>query len=288
MTLQLKDEFSPSPYGLANGGATCYWNTLLQCLLSCTQITETSVKNNYPLNSLIGQLATMAYKADNMAGINFLRTFLITMHQKELTFNFGIGQESTSEGLILLVDLLPAEIKSLFLHRYVRYKVCGNCGHESDKIRLESIHFEFFEFKVCLIESAEKFAEHLLEKADTIPDYKCDSCGQMHPNTIGVERLTMASEIIVILFNKYDMISRTKNYFIPDEFELPSNNGQPLKYKLVGQARHNGSLHGGHYWAMIRRKGKVYMANDSAINEVENFDRNPATYIAFYTLYTNN
>jgi ubiquitin C-terminal hydrolase len=226
----------------------------------------------------------MTKSADHMAGLNLLRLFVGRLREKKINFAFGLGQESTSEGLVLLLDILPAKIRDLFVHRYLRYKICGNCGAESDKIKLEMVHFEFFEDEVAGIQSAGPFADNLLDKSCKVPDYKCDKCGQTNENTIGVERLTMAPEIIVILFNKYTQSAKMQNNFIPDKFELPGRAGQPMKYKLVGQARHSGSLNGGHYWAAVRRGGGVFIANDHSICQIPNFDQTPLTYMAFFSL----
>ena len=88
-------------------------------------------------------------------------------------------------------------------------------------------------------------------------DYKCDSCqnenknikGRVQRNVLQVYSLARLSEVIILVFNKYD--HKRMKYF-PQALDFKGVNGT-LHYEVVSQIEHSGGRNGGHYWTKCRR-----------------------------------
>jgi ubiquitin C-terminal hydrolase len=260
--------------GFINTGNICYWNALMQCLISCRSINAVLDADSH--DDLEVEFKKLYATHNQEQSSKVLRRFLTKLRSNNTSF--GTMQESASEGLILLLDVLPYKVNNLFWHRYRRQAICSNCHKGGDIKREETKHFELFED--LPINNPEDFAEQLLYRRSEIDEYKCDHCG-VKDRAMREEHLTMTSEIIVILFNKYNAINKFKVAYCPDEFSLPAVNGK-FVYRLVGKIHHTGTLNGGHYWASVKRD-KWYRADDSSITQIE-LSNDTLTYIAFYHL----
>ena len=63
----------------------------------------------------------------------------------------------------------------------------------------------------------------------------------------------------------------------PEILEVPGG-----RYKLSGVVVHEGSLEGGHYWAICEKGDQYYCFNDEHVKESEYFHR--SAYLLFYTM----
>jgi ubiquitin C-terminal hydrolase len=332
------------PFGLRNTGNLCYFNSLLQALVSCTSF------NNLISNcvTISGHALFQSYAALCNGSENVRDTALFNqLHAARLSnqHNLKIGhQEDAHEGLSLLLDSLEVvhpcghNLSRLF---YVRHRceiICTICKTHH-KVRTEAQ--EPTELVIDLseenpltrkrLDTRKNIESYIKCFIQTPQDYKCDKChakntAQSQP-VIQQYTLTRLSEIIVILFKKYER--KTDRYF-PPQMQFMSSNGV-LTYNIVAQIEHFGTKEGGHYVCRgLRRKPSelhqqrqergaqritqendlqkiaeyqrnlaidraaaeqstgVYLMNDTSFTYCPNgFEPTPATYMVFYHLVKN-
>lgn len=276
--LYYNSKFVPMPAGFNNTGATCHWNALMQCLLSCSCINEELINHSAgQTNEFAKEYYKLLVQPTPNQSSAVLAKLINELRIKRINMVYGFNQESASEGFIHFIDLMPDYIKTLFSHRYERYNICGNCNFKSVRVKEETFHIELFEKLFENINNSNDFVYNLINRVDTMPDYKCSNCEKMHPNTKRYEHLRMASEIILVMFNKY---GDKKVLMCPESFNIPSIEND-MKYCLVGQVRHVGNLGSGHYWALVKRGDGYIIANDSSISPAV-FDQSESVYMAFY------
>lgn len=257
--------FLPNPTGLYNTGSICYFNSLLQVLASCTSLRHWKSSSKNKLEDSFEEFIQNCNNFDPMAS-----TILLSSLKKQVP-NFGNGQESASEALTLLLNSINnKELNNMFIHRFKYTIKCNNCSYITEQIKDHSILFELFHISEVSVDSMCHYKTNL-------DDYKCEKC-----NNIGAVKdatLTMLPEIIICLFNVYH-IKKIHNF--PKVLEFPGIN-RAMKYIVIGQIEHSGSLNGGHYWARAIRKDGIYLFNDisyskSIIEPTQN------TYIIIYHL----
>jgi len=149
-------QLAVSPVGFRNTGVICYFNSVLQSLLSCTsfisKIKEEKLK--HPSNTTLAEFNKLIdlYESlrnnENEKDINNLiiskiqqmsvslwRTMAITNKQKNNNFSFN-GQQCAGEGLNYLLDSMDEikNIQSLFTHRYNANLYCFDCKKWVSKV----------------------------------------------------------------------------------------------------------------------------------------------------------
>jgi ubiquitin C-terminal hydrolase len=190
---------------------------------------------------------------------------------QKLRINFGFGQESVSEAFIIIINNInEKKLSTLFTHRYKCVIVCKRCNYTSITID-NSMILNLFYMK-------EVNEKNILNHYSELIDYKCEKCG----NTNCCNRiysLSMLPEIIIGIFNIY--YKKEKHNF-PNLLTFPGKFEKEMKYKLIGQIEHSGSLNGGHYWARaLRKDNKVYLLNDSGVS-LSKFEPTENTYMIIY------
>jgi len=285
--IKLNNQIVLKPFGLINVGNTCWFNSLIQCLLSCTSFTETIIQN-YDIfvnnNNIIAiefyKLIKNSYNTQNIYNpINLLKAFIKTMQNKQFNIrDIHRIQGDPNEGFLKLIECIDNEdIETLFQIRYQTYIKCGNCNHKTKPKIEHALHIEYFDYHK-LSQNNNNFTKNILYKIQKLNDYTCDKCHQKNNNTTYVHKLLRVPNVFPILFNKYYGVN-------PVNF--PEN---IVNFKLVSTAIHNGSLNGGHYYACgIRHnndcnENNFYVLNDSGFspnNDVWQKNK-PHTYFAFY------
>jgi len=261
----LEPIFLPKPSGLYNTGSICYFNSLLQVLASCTSLHHWKSRSKSKLEDEFKDFITNSKVFDPMASSNLLNIFRLQVP------NFGNGQESASEALTLLLNAIDNNsLNNRFIHRFKYNIKCMSCFYTTEIIKDHSILFELFH-------TTEVNEDSMLIHKTLLSDYKCEKCNKI--GAVKTARLTMLSEIIICLFNVY--YSKITHRF-PDFLEFPGMD-EPLKYKIVGQIEHSGSLNGGHYWARALRDSGIYLFNDNSYSSSK-IEPTSNTYIIVYHL----
>ena len=290
--------YSHEGKGLINHGASCYFNSLLQCLLSCTSIGEILIKNKDDKNIKNNKLACLLLDiwSTKSSDINEQSTELyklivqISQNQKN-NVKMDFGQQDAHEGLMMFLSAMEniPEIYRLFMHRYRTQILCPDCKQYSANIKEINTVFEVQ--PDLKIEQLDKFKDYntsvqlgeFLRKQNGYVDknYICTKCGNKGEK-IKITTLTMVPEILPIVIKKYE---RKINTPFPLELEfLAKGSKKKYLYKLVAQSEHSGSTGGGHYWAICNRRNGCKLLNDSHVSD-GTLGPTENTYMIFYHFY---
>ena len=236
------------PLGFNNTGAICYFNSLVQCLLS---------SKNF--------LRYILYEKPIPIFNEFLKH--IVNDQWDMIFTTRVLQnyqimasnQSSSEYFLFLVDLLKLE--EIFECQYKLISVCENCGFRKESkditynILVDNDFTEFFNYN---------------EKLDGV---MCDSC----KTKSDVKRKRVVSSlppIIAISFNKY---FGKKEISYPSSFKI-----EGVEYRLIGTIEHYGVLGAGHYISRFFRNDQYYLGDDSRVFNIQSISPTSDTYMVFY------
>jgi ubiquitin C-terminal hydrolase len=274
--------------GFVNLGATCYFNSILQCLISCTSIFETldknrnvpHVKNNPLAMQLLKLYETASADQDiSRVGIPVWRYVLGIAQRRRDNVKIDLGQQDAHEGMMMLLDVLDTlpEIKHLFEHRHRTRILCDACKKwvvdkfetnltfevQPDLKTEQHIKFhavdEHYNKSMPLNEFLRK-QNGFVDKDYICPNEDCKQRGQKFKTTT----LTMVPEILPVLIKKYSCKSMTP---FPGKLQFLSEQGtKEIIYHLVAQSEHSGGMGGGHYWAVALRSDGWMMLNDNSVS----------------------
>lgn len=276
-------ESAPPAVGLINVGATCYFNALLQSLASCSAFSRA----HEPLRAVMSETRTGRALLEYFAALGLLgapggdptaaservlAALVADLAERRPGARFGSGQESASEALAHLLDMLeppgldgPSPVTDLFLHRSACAVHCLSC-RQATTTRDHAVQVNLFHIdSIAPPRTPVDFARALSRHVSEVDDYRCERCGSSG-RALRVYSLTMVPEILYCVFNLYDGYGSRRVRWFPDRFDLPGRGpGELLRYRLVSQVEHSGSLSGGHYWARCLRRGGVHTLNDMGV-----------------------
>lgn len=294
--------------GIINQGATCYMNSLIQCLLSCTSIYERLCELREEKNE--------AFSKNKIANC-LLELFEVSLQNKPLTevviriwhaiinksrekstdhVHMDYGQQDIHEGFMMLLESIEdvPSLHKLFKHAHISTVLCIKCKVFSTKREINCVLEVQPDLKTeqsKTIKFLDKYSEatslnEFLEKqvGCTDKDYICDKCKERKERP-RITKLTMVSEILPVLFKKYG--SKTNTEF-PKHLKFTLSNGDNIIYLIVAKAEHSGNQRGGHYWATcLRNKQAANLTqqwltlNDQNISPGTS-EPTPNTYMVFY------
>jgi hypothetical protein len=282
--------------GFINKGATCYLNSLLQCILSCSSIYEVlKNKKNEPhiaKNKFAMELLNLFELSQDDSAEIYNKTekiwnYILTISQSQLSnVKMDTGQQDVHEGFCMFLEAFKSipEIKRLFNHRHKIEIYCNSCN----KIVLQKYEIN------CVLEVQPDLKSEQMHKSNNTQqtdlnnfiiyqnsfteNYKCGNCGSID-NKAKSTTLTMVPEIIPILFKKYDRKILTN---FPRHIYFTSiDKKYKLVYQLVAQSEHSGTISGGHYWAICLRKDGWKYLNDGSVSNIEQ-KPTESSYFIFY------
>jgi ubiquitin C-terminal hydrolase len=309
---------APPEFGLHNTGAICYLNSLLQALIGATAFVRGVLRHrDFMARTATGRAvydfvwhAAPDARRRLGAGPPFdgsarvetksapvLHALVADLCARKPGTGFGPGQQSASECLVLLLDMLsPAEMRpdernpvaDMFATRYQATITCDACGRRVSSESDVGVQREMFSAAAARAATPEEFAAAVRHEALPLEDYKCDACGVVSPHATREYTLKMVSEVFVALLDAYPDPWRRgtraagQRAYFPQRFELPGRGTQPIRYAQVGQVQHSGTLSGGHYVATaLRAGGRVALFNDSTVAPGA-FGPAPGVYLAVY------
>jgi ubiquitin C-terminal hydrolase len=272
--------------GLNNSGATCYLNSLIQALLSCSQFNKIILDSKDTLEKTdIGRhLYNVVYSSINNLN-NFGMSSINLQRQLVMSRKINPGQQCSIEAVNAIFDTINLKkIDNLFTHRYRCCVICKKCDKDSyiNKIKdNHSIVDECMFVKISKpIDSIEQFKKYLHSHIDQL-GVNCKEC---NTELVRLYYLTMLPSIIIVAFNKYS--NPKPKHIYPHEFNIKSSTPNKLmNYIQVAQIEHHGIFNanggGGHYIARALRNGKVYLFNDNSVQESQ-FNITENAYILIY------
>ena len=231
-------------FGFINTGSICYFNSLIQSLLSCSSFLSFICKERQDsIFYLFFKFIVFEQKWDPY----FPTKLLHSMNTFE-------PNQSSSEYFLKLCDFLKMD--DLFQTKTETVTICNECNHENKMVDISVYIMIDSDINECV------------ETKRTIENYQCDSCKKKVNATI-ISKLTETSQIIIFTFNKY---FQKNNVEYPLEFR---------NYKLLSTIEHYGVLNAGHYFCRSIRNNSIFQFDDNNV-QPSSFEPTPNTYMIFY------
>lgn len=313
----------PGSFGLSNTGAICHLNSLLQALVGCSAVVRTAMANRDYLSRTRtgGAFYDFIYTAVPKARLSdstlfgpprpvescsaaVLQAMVLDLRRRRPNFLYGPSQESASEGLVLLLDMIDDPeprpvgtadnndgegdvvleenpIARLFYHRYEARVFCKKCEGCVSQMMDVAVQFNLFNYDTLpkKPETPAEFREMLRSQTSYLEDYRCEKCGEQ-AGGFRHYRLRMIPEVLVCVFNLYNATRRPR--YFPTRIPFPGLDNTQHIFREVAQVEQSGSLAGGHYTARgLRAGGEVHQFNDTSVTP-STFGSTPNVYMVFY------
>ncbi len=295
-----KEHESLPPSGFTNMGATCYFNAMLQSLLSCTSFVELCSSDEKTDNDVLNKINILINLSKEKTPSHHMSPEIWKSMVLQLCVKNNInprqymnGQQCAREGFHKLLESIEefTDIQDLFIHRYKNSIYCVKCKQFVSNV--ESI-YSIFEVQPNLkTEQLEKFKNEKYDCSKNMNSFLTEQYGYVDKGYIcpkckctnekfKIDKLVMVPEILVVLAKKYRSGQKLNIVTeFPEKLTFNGNDGG-LNYTAVSQIEHSGGLNGGHYWSISKRNGKWYQLNDSSVTEVSGFKPTANTYMVFY------
>lgn len=241
--VKYSNELELSPFGFTNNGATCYFNAMLQSLLSCTSFTQELIQGNdrgeYTKNPVTNKLIELIELAisvneidinsmDANTKINSITNLLgeygpriwkemvmFLCKKKNMSISdFMVGQQCAREGFHCLMDTMEnfGHIQNIFLHRYKNMIRCFDCNKWVSNV--ESM-YSLFEVQPDLkTEQLARFRKFDTDQSRDMNEFLKKQTGYIDKFYVcpeckkcgekyNVNYLVMVPEVLVVLSKKY-------------------------------------------------------------------------------------
>ena len=302
-------KFFNRPVGLQNTGNSCFWNSTMQCLLSCKDFQTIIYNKKREINRLhvLGDCHHIIYLIYNFI-INYEKNVRknsssftpVTKNQKELYYWLEYGeQHDASELLIAIMGNLQGLNKILRTDLVIKNKniLTKYSIYNSAFARLELIYQLcdadlkniFYKTKIEVefiikvpIQNSNTIIncinDYLKKEEITNPSNYVDCNGKLERISKKTTYFILPRNLIVQLkrfiqnTNTLRTDKNTKFIYINTEIELRDMNGF-YSFELYAITCHLGGMGGGHYWAYTKYGNQWYLCNDSKVTLIDDIDK---------------
>lgn len=232
---------APPPFGLRNTGSVCWLSSLLQAVVSATQVATTALRARpYLARTRTGRafhdfVWAAAPAARPPGSAPFAPGAPVAQHsgrvraalaadlgERRPGTRFGASQECAGEGLVHLLEMMDAPggenpVSRLFYHRYECSVYCGACRRRASRVRDVAVQFSVFGPPP----PAGALGRRLRRQLSRVEGYRCGLCGARGPAVRRYE-LKMAPEVVVVMFDLFR--ARPPRHF-PERLSFPAAGG---------------------------------------------------------------
>lgn len=256
--------------GLLNCGNTCYFNTAIQCLAHCPQLSNHLMKNPYTGDCRLTQEYRKVVKelfAKNVTGSVDPRPLIAAFRAVFSDFN-NHDQHDSQEVIIKLIDHFENTLGKEFIQDIFN-------GEETTETTCPSGTSKYTSSFVSLmfpLEGGTVTLEELVNNKNNfqkILEYK-DASGVVHPEAETRTTVTKWPSIISFTFGMYGPRTVVK---IPQQF---------MNKNLFAVVVHNGGTLGGHYRLAVKRHDVWYLKDDDSVVKLSEPPMRGHFYMAWY------
>lgn len=199
---------APPGFGLENTGVSCFINSLLQALASCTAFTRAVLGNEEYLGATRTGAAVFAFVRDYSrqplpADISYHSARILGALQADLAerrnrVQLASGMQCAAETLVFLLDMMEpplsrretgaervrqaadSPITQLFMNRFRCSVYCAVCGEVVSTTTDASTTFSLFHFDALKSRpnTPATFSKNIRSYASPVPGYECPTCAK--------------------------------------------------------------------------------------------------------------
>jgi ubiquitin C-terminal hydrolase len=272
--------------GLQNGGNTCYFNSVLQCLLQVPQLSNYMITHtlNQKNSEFLKKYQLLVKKFWLKKENNWEDPTPVLNIFKSIYPQFDNGnQQDCQETFIYLLDLFEKELKELISNTFninlVQDTIC-----KSEKSRKR----ENTNFMMLTPKKNNQTLEEMLtlnQNWNVLEDF-VDSKGVRHHVATTRTLFWKLPRVFVFSISMYNEKINTRlneeidlaPFIHPDSKYKSTNN----KYYLFAMSAHMGSTRGGHYISYTKHKDNWYVKDDISCSKVSHDILTDQFYLVMY------
>ena len=298
--------------GLVNLTNTCYFNSVIQCLLHCPLARESieNVSQNASSIHVLREIHILFNRMSNNDASAYVcpsecfEAVMNTPECKAVQLSLNNRQEDVHEFFLRLLEHLDEELTIIadtfslpnIFNIHLRSTItCQNCQRSADAS--EWLWVLSLYFPLDFNEDASRAVSHSFDihslmdiyfSVENLLQHPCSQCRHVG----GTEKKLMiinAPQILVVHLSRFTVAIQKIHTFVEFPAELSTahirdGHGQQMTYRLTGVITHTGSsIANGHYIAYVQISGKWYEANDTFIRELSwDTVRALQVYVLFY------
>ena len=288
-------------FGLVNVGAICWFNSLIQAIMSAPRAVivikdESAMMPRDSQDNVLGAFGRFimdVYADESASAIHNASSILVAL--MKTVKNFGMMQEDANEGFHLLLDAMPTSVSRMFESSWCIDLYCDHCSAiVSTHAREEMMHLVMMERSIIPLSlNGDPFVQFMSGHMTSVTGYKCPKCSKCNnareseptpTKTMRIVRLVKPADILVVSFNKYIEKWHGPEYPINMTVSFKAtadSEGGSAQYELISVIRHMGTMHSGHYNALCRHGASVVMVDDASIRDAA-WKQCPEDYMLFY------